>query len=187
MESISSFFQYNYGYTSIWLDNIETRTGNSGLWYEKLYYLADANIPSDTWHPNRKLHRTDGPATIRYKTDGTKESEYYYTNGNLHRTDGPAIVWYVDGIVSCVKYCVNGQLHKTDGPAVLGFDEYGRVSKEEYRVNGELHRIDGPAMMFWDKYGVHFEFWIRGTELNKEEWEAHPMVISALIDSKLGS
>ena len=36
-----------------------------------------------------QLHRTDGPAVIRWS--GTKE---WWQNGQLHRIDGPAIEWW---------------------------------------------------------------------------------------------
>jgi len=66
----------------------------------KKYYIC--------YRLNGKRHRTDGPAYIFYKSDGSLGSEAYYLNDKYHRTDGPAIICYNrNGQVSCEEYYLN--------------------------------------------------------------------------------
>ena len=65
----------------------------------------------ETWRLNSQLHRTDGPAFINYRPDGTVLYEERWSHGKLHRTDGPAFTSYwPDGTVEFEERWFQGQL-----------------------------------------------------------------------------
>ena len=60
-------------------------------------------------------HRTDSPAEIWYRKDGSVECERYYMNGNYHRTDGPAVIWYYqDGSIDLEFYYINNEYYNKE-------------------------------------------------------------------------
>jgi len=69
-----------------------------------------------------------------------KLEDYTDENGDTHRTDGPAFIRYrEDGSVQFGSYFINGNRHRTDGPSRIWYREDGRVEREEYWIhNGEL-------------------------------------------------
>jgi len=61
---------------------------------------------------NLTLHRTDGPAVIRYYKNGNIEYEEYYINNQLHRLNGPAIIKYENnGTVISSYFWIRGMYY----------------------------------------------------------------------------
>lgn len=75
-------------------------------------------------HQERKYHREDGPADIRYREDGSVEEETYLKHGLIHREDGPAWITYnADGSIKVLRYLLEDE--------DIGFwDYYAKVSSE---------------------------------------------------------
>ena len=68
-------------------------------------------LQSETWRLNDKLHRTDGPARIYYRPDGTVDYEQWWLHSQLHRADGPAYtIYWADGTVRYETWWMHGQL-----------------------------------------------------------------------------
>ena len=92
--------------------------------FEALKYRVEVDIYGTRCYFNNanQLHRTDGPAVIRWS--GTKE---WWQNGQLHRTGGPAIEW-ANG---ASEWYQNNKRHRIDGAAII-FDD--RV--KQWFING---------------------------------------------------
>ena len=69
----------------------------------------DHNGNKRWFNADGELHRTDGPAYVRF--NGTKQ---WHQNNLLHRTDGPAIE-FING---AKHWFQSGDRHRLDGPAV---------------------------------------------------------------------
>ena len=68
------------------------------------------HLQYETWKLNDLFHRTDGPAIIYYRPDGTVEYEQWCLHGKLHRADGPAYTSYwPDGTVRYEQWCLLGK------------------------------------------------------------------------------
>lgn len=66
-----------------------------------------------------KMHRTGGPADIRYiRGQSTPDYEAFYSAGKPSRTDGPAVIYYdLDGSISRTLYLQDGeQIPEEDDP-----------------------------------------------------------------------
>lgn len=84
-----------------------------------------------------RLHRDpfEGPALIERHDDGRLRQVEYHFNGRLHREDGPARVRYgSDGAVVHELYCLFGKVHRdpTEGPAYIARRDDGGVESEIY-------------------------------------------------------
>jgi antitoxin component YwqK of YwqJK toxin-antitoxin module len=103
---------------------IETNyDGNKEIWYCKIF--------SD------KPHRLNGPAHIRYYSNGKIKEETYYKNGEKHRKNGPAhIVYNHCGKIVQEAYYVNGKRHRINGPAIIIYYDNGNVKQEYYYIDG---------------------------------------------------
>ena len=105
---------------------------------KKLIHWDNGNIEIEAYRVDGKLHRTDGPAYIRYYEDGNIESESYLVDGKRYRTNGPAYIeYYENGNIQYELYWVDGKLHRTDGPAYIKYHENGNIYYEEYYINGK--------------------------------------------------
>jgi uncharacterized protein len=51
--------------------------------------IADGGVLEE-YRQDGGLHREDGPAIIRHRSDGTIQQQEYYRDGRRHREDGPA-------------------------------------------------------------------------------------------------
>ena len=102
--------------------------------YETLYTLEDY------------IHRTDGPARITHRKDGTVYSKYWYKYGEIHREDGPAIIIYGEhGKIKREEWYYHGKMHRENGPAYTNYYECIKI----WFHHGLKHREDGPA---WIEY-----------------------------------
>ena len=142
----------------------------------KLYYL------------NEKRHRIDGPAFIKYDTNGNIQIEKYYINGKKHRIDGPAFIKYHDlkdyslkkilfkifyneKILKEIEYWNNGKKHRLDGPAFLCYYKNGNIQTEMHFSYSILHREDGPAIVDYNTNQSIFNdyFYINGNKISKKQ------------------
>jgi len=108
-------------------------------------YTTVGIIETDDYRNNSKyvLHREDGPAYIRYNTDGSICYEYWYINGVRHREDGPAVITYrADGRIWYEEWYINGVRHREDGPAYISYYNNGSIYCEGWYWCGMYHRHD---------------------------------------------
>ena len=100
-------------------------------------YYDNGSIMWEEWRlPNGNLHKEDGPAKIRYYTDGNKESEQWYKNGLYHREDGPSYRrWDVDGSIISEAWEIDGNYHREDGPATVRYNKDGNIGVNYYISN----------------------------------------------------
>jgi antitoxin component YwqK of YwqJK toxin-antitoxin module len=126
---------------------------------------------------DKKLHREDGPAYIRYYENGNISYKSYFLNDKYHREDGPAYISYNEwGDLEEKKYYINGELHREDGPAEIYYDYDGNIKYESYWLNGKRHREDGPAIKDVKREYYHDgdkiceysyeEYWVSGVKYN---------------------
>ena len=83
----------------------------------------------------------------KYREDGSVEVEYWHLNGKVHRTDGPALIRF--GMNSSVRvkcWFLNGNLHRTDGPAVINYNKNGGIETEHWYLN-DKHVIPEKHLM----------------------------------------
>lgn len=123
--------------------------------YTEYDYHYNIKFPSiEKWFVDDVLHRVNGPAIIKYDSDGVIIYKSYYLNGIRHRTGGPAIINYnnFSKIIQSLQWFSNGNRHRTDGPAVINYilgiessETNITLSHEKYYIDGVLHREDGPA------------------------------------------
>lgn len=106
------------------------------------------------------------------------------------------IAYFEDGTIANVHYLktnIHGgfDTHKDIGWAYIWYEKdskYGVVY--EKCVDGKISCLTGPAKM--RKHNplecgkTTYEYWIYDQLMSREEWEAHPLVIAALVDRKLG-
>ena len=142
--------------------------------YKRLEH-PDGSVEMETWYVGDKLHRTDGPAVVRYRR-GAIESESWYVDGKPHRIDGPAVVWYrPDGTVEAESWWVGGVNHRTDGPAYVRYYLLdGTVSSETWLAEGKRHRTDGPARVLYHPDGTTVgEEWYVDDKLHRTDEPAY--------------
>jgi len=119
-----------------------------------------------------KLHRTDGPAIIRYRENdkGKIESstEMYYENNISHRIKGPQQIELDSGTIM-EFYRINGELHNENGPACIKYiKKTKRILWEMYYINGKLHRVDKPARLTYAHDGtITHEVWYKNDEFHR--------------------
>jgi hypothetical protein len=121
------------------------------------------------WIFNKKLHRKEGPALIKYYSDGSIQSESYYINGEYHRENKPAYIKYhYDGSLKYELYYLKGKQHRDNYPSFIQYYNNGFVRKEYYCLNGEFHREEGPAKIYYNEYGsIQSEkYYINGVQQN---------------------
>jgi hypothetical protein len=82
---------------------------------------------------------------IYYNRRGTLSTEIFRTEGIISRREGPAIIRYnSEGGHPDVEYQLRGLRHRLDGPAVIVYHPGGRVVREErYYIQGEPRRLNG--------------------------------------------
>ena len=128
-------------------------------------------IAMQKWFIDGKLHRVNGPATIRFRCfeniDSQSERNFrrgieeyvYYVNGVIQREDGPAEVSFIGntseeinietGVISKTEvWYKDGEPHRIGAPASVKkiYNDAGsHVIYEAWYKDGELHRIGGPA------------------------------------------
>lgn len=135
----------NKGYNS---DRTKYRDvyGNTKVKGVEVYYNINGKIIAMYFYEDKKKHREDGPAVVKFGADKKVFYEGYYQHGLFHKLDGPAEVWYnYRGEVLEEKYYLNGVYHRIDGPAIYEFDWSNMVKKYVWYKNGKIHRDDGPA------------------------------------------
>lgn len=93
----------------------------------KIEYFIDTDIVSyREWRVNDKLHRTNGPAFIRYHRNGKVSEEHWFEDGNPHYLKYPAEVWYFDdGIIRYQRYWFYGMRLSERGKLREWLDENG--------------------------------------------------------------
>ncbi len=117
----------------------------------EVYYSNTGRIMAMYFYENKKKHRENGPAVVKFNTSKQVLYEGYYQNGLFHRLDGPAEIWYSGtGKIIQEKYYLNGIFHRIDGPAIYFFDWSTMTERYTWYKNGRIHRDDGPA-----EYKVH--------------------------------
>ena len=71
--------------------------------------------------------------------------EEHLFNGKLHREDGPAFIRYhSNGQISTEEYCKNGRRHREDGPARVFYEIWGTHNKslDDYYFNGQYIEVN---------------------------------------------
>ena len=92
--------------------------------------------------------------TIVHKPDGAIDHIIWLLNGQIHRTNGPAHIKYRDERITESWY-IDGKLHRTDGPArITYYDDHKTIDYESWWFENKCHRLDGPAKTMYDKNGV---------------------------------
>lgn len=135
----------NKGYSS---DRTKYRDiyGNTKEKAVEVYYNNNGRINAMYFYENKKKHRKDGPAVIKFGENKKVLYGGYYQNGLFHRLDGPAEIWYnYEGKIMEERYYLNGLFHRIDGPAIYVFDWSNMAKKYVWYKNGKIHRDDGPA------------------------------------------
>jgi hypothetical protein len=124
--------------------------------------------------PNgENLHREDGPAYIKYFSDGNVRLLAYYINGNMHREDGPAYIEYTHGIGQKNTYLyseswyIKNYLHRVGGPAITRYYPDKTKLAEQWYQEGVFHREDGPADVKYHESGSVLEkyYYLDGTKI----------------------
>lgn len=97
----------------------------------------------DMWIKNRKLHRIDGPAVIRYLENGQLHNIAWYINGKFHRIGAPACICYFEnGQIRYNAWYINGKLHRHGGaPADIEYFVNGQIKYEAWYKYGEQRRV----------------------------------------------
>lgn len=96
-----------------------------------------------------KYDRYDLPAYVEY-ANGRCNTEKWYLNGVLHRSKGPAkIKYFRDGKIWLEKWFLYGKLHRLQGPAKIRYFRDGEISLEKWYLYDKLHRLQGPAVTEW--------------------------------------
>ena len=137
-----------------------------------------------------ELHNDYGLALI-IQVDGCCRRREYFLHGKLHRkSDHPAsIVYREDGSVFREHYSVDGQNHRVGGPTYVEYNENGSLKEESYRRNNARHREDGPALILYDDDGVVLvrKYYLNGKQVTLEDlplvksWLATPGTFEKVI------
>jgi hypothetical protein len=143
----------------------------------------DAEKRLRTWKKDELLHRTDGPALIKYYQNGNIKIEKWYQNGKrIHDDVNPCVIDYypsgnikfnifyrnpdLDEPAFIAYYDNNGNTiegemwgnelpkHRDhDMPALIKYDINGNIILEQWYQNGLLHRVGQPASIKYNRHG----------------------------------
>jgi hypothetical protein len=123
-------------------------------------YWINGNVKAEAWAKNKKYHRLDGPAHIKWYDNGNIETETWYTGVlGVTRLDGPARThWFDNGQKMEEEWYVEGRLHRLDGPTITMWYRSGRKQQElwydaSHGSRVVLHRLNGPAVTVWSEFG----------------------------------
>ena len=108
------------------------------------------------------LQSIDGPALIYYHDDGRVSCMEWYRWGRIHRTDGPAFIRFSkhyisnrfdNDIVRSEVWYFMGEIYREDKPAGIDYKENGDVSTEDFYKNGKRsHTIHKGITYYTDDY-----------------------------------
>ena len=151
---------------------------------ETRHYYAGGLLRSREWtNDDDVLHREDGPAYIAYDENGNVEEERWYLNGIHTRKDGPAgIGYHEDGTTVRVEDWRDsrGEEHRDGAPSNISYFSDGKPQFMIWFRHGENHRDEGPALILFDNDGkiIREQYFIKGRQMSKEEWEAGNLATS---------
>lgn len=118
-----------------------------------LFYFKNTMSIESIWYEyDEILHREDGPARIVFdENSGDVSYEEYYKNGALFRKDGPAFIRYhSNGNIAHETYCTMpvpedepwkiGIRHREGGPAEIEYYEDGSIMQTNWYIDDKLIR-----------------------------------------------
>lgn len=116
---------------------------------------VDGVLTESIWYQNGQIHRTlaDGPAMIKFNSNGVPISFKYYLNGELHNETNPAIIeLFQDGTrLKKERWFNHGvETREDDHPCLIEYDMQGNIIKRIWRENGLIHRDKGPSYQHFD-------------------------------------
>lgn len=119
-----------------------------------------------------KLHRLDGPASISNFADGMPWQLQYHQNGKLHNPNGPSIITYsLSNIITYKAFYLNNKLTSIDSkPAEIYYDKSGKAKKVIYSKKNKLHRLTGPAITVFNKHEIKQDYFINGNKLTELQY-----------------
>lgn len=100
-----------------------------------------------TWYINGVTHRNNGPALIKYDSNGQELFHQWVSGGIVHRNDGPAVIYYHNGRPILEEWVKFGKTHRVDGPACIDYSKDGTKNGEMWYFDGHQHRESGPAVI----------------------------------------
>ena len=93
----------------------------------EIEYYTNGNILYKRYANDKgQRHRTDGPAFIRYREDGSKWYEFYYQNDIIYRENNlpTDIYYYENGSIYLEKWLnERDQRHNESGPAKIKYPQ----------------------------------------------------------------
>lgn len=159
-------------------ENHLNRDNDKPAYVQWFWSHADSEWKTEVeeWYVNGMKHRENGPAAMRYFSDGTVSTVVCYNENRIHSIDGkPSIVNYSpSGAVLNKSYHNYGEQQSFDGkPAFVTYTESGQPLYQAWYDKGKKHRSDGPSELFTREDGTVTtqSFHKRGTELPTEHFE----------------
>lgn len=158
-------------------------------------YYRDGSIHEEEWYENGRQHREDGPAWIRYNTNGEKELERWYFQGRMvsdeesfnamkkdheemlnhpaHKMveDATKVEHYRSGMPETAVWMNDHFTHRDgDKPAIISFNGDGSIKKQEWWIDGRRHRDgDKPAYTELHPSGAkHIDIWYKQNKKHRE-------------------
>lgn len=151
------------------------------------------NVTIVEFKKNGEYHREHAPAFIRYAPRLEEETKLFYFEGKLHRTDGPATIkehgctttheYYENGVKTPKtenffddmfsngkSTYYNGKYHSYDGEPARTVEIYGEADLREWYDHGVLHRLNGPAITDYD----YSEFYENGKFIKRIDHPVSP-------------
>jgi hypothetical protein len=116
----------------------------------------------EAWFVNALRHRENGPAWIRYWTNGNSIEEEWWLNDTKTRLDKsqPTEIQYFEtGEISAKIWAYpefskgNFHGHRIGGPASIYYTENGKIHKEYWWEFGKIHRKGAPCSIEYDDEG----------------------------------
>lgn len=101
--------------------------------FEEIVYIKTYSTIDDRY----TKYRQDGPAMIRFWTNGNIKEERWYTDftGDVHRENGPAVIeYYQDGKIRSEDYVLHNLIHREDGPASIRYNRDGKIISKRWRI-----------------------------------------------------
>ncbi len=102
----------------------------------EITHYPNGQVNEEQWTVARKLHREDGPAVLKWNSDGSLRREEWHQNGELHREGDPAVTVWAGGKVFQRHWCLHGRDHRDDGPSFRVFNPDGSLHSEFWSSDG---------------------------------------------------
>lgn len=114
----------------------EDQLGNKRV----VYYYTNGCKSIEWWLDEKgKGNRMDGPAYLRWNSNGIKVEETWWINNQNHRINGPAIIhWYDNGLKESEEWLEAHKRHRTDGPAFSSWFKNGDLRCKQWYKDDNL-------------------------------------------------